>query len=242
MDVGDKIRTCRQNARMTQGELAEKLHVTPQAVSNWERGERLPGHDIIPALSETLGVSYKELFDEEKILEFYTAEEKTRLLRKCVDTAPLANRLCAILDCWEQEDRRIHKLEKEERRRRGVKTVSNNGFRKLKTFYDLDPLGLRAGITQKRKGILSDFIKENGTSTMRYVLMILFLGEDLEHNAWELPEVSDPGYMDSVCDLLLTDQDDYHSLANPYYEILEKRPELIAEWIRGGLKVMIQAV
>ena len=242
MDVGEKIRACRQKAGMKQGELAERLHVTPQAVSNWERGERLPGFEMIPVLATTLGVSYKELFDEEKILEFYTAEEKTRLLRKCVDSAPVANRLCVILDCWEQEDIEVEKLEEEELRRRGVNTGSENGFKGLRRICDLDPLGLADGIIQKREGILSDFIKENGTSIMRYVLMTLFLGEDIFHKAWVLPEVKDPDYIDSVCDLLLTDQDDYHDLENPYYEIIEKRPELVAEWIRSGLKVMIQAV
>ena len=69
MDVGEKIRACRQKAGMKQGELAERLHVTPQAVSNWERGERLPGFEMIPVLATTLGVSYTELFAEEKILE-----------------------------------------------------------------------------------------------------------------------------------------------------------------------------
>ncbi len=237
MAIGDKIRTYRQAAGMTQCELAEKLHVTPQAVSNWERDERLPGLDMVLALTETFGVSYKELFDEEKILKFYSAEEKIRLLRKCVDTAPVANRLCAILDCWEQESHRIHELEDEELRRRGVDTNSP-----IRSVCDLDPLGLADSIIQKKEETLSDFIKENGTATMRYVLMILFLGEDLAHRAWDLPAVSDPCYMDSVCDLLLTDQDDYHRLANPYYEIIEKRPELVAEWIRDGLKIMIQAV
>ena len=77
---------------------------------------------------------------------------------------------------------------------------------------------------------------------MAYVLMILYLGEDIAHGVWELPEVSDPEYRDSVCRLLLTDQDDYHRLANPYYEIEEKIPELVASWIRSGLSIIIKAV
>lgn len=37
-DFGKKILTLRQNANMTQEELALRMGVTPQAVSKWERG------------------------------------------------------------------------------------------------------------------------------------------------------------------------------------------------------------
>lgn len=241
MDVGEKIRACRQKAGMKQGELAEKLHVTPQAVSNWQRGERLPGFDIVPDLVEVLGITYKELLGDGTLLEFYSPEQKVLLLRKCIDLASVANRLCTMLDRWVQEDCWIRELEDEELRRRGV-LVEDGPFRGLRNLSDMDPLGLSDSIIQKRQEELSEFIKEAGTAAMRYVLMILYLGEDLAHGAWDLPEVSNPRYIDSVCDLLLTDQDDYHRLENPYYELIEKRTELVAEWIRNGLKIMIQAV
>lgn len=237
MDIGNKIRTSRQNAGITQYELAEKLHVTPQAVSNWERNERLPGFDMVPDLAEALGITYKELLGEGTLLNIYSAEQKVHLLRKCIDHASVANRLCSMLDRWAQEDRRIHKMENEELRRRGVDISSP-----IRELADVDPLGLADDIIQKKHDDLYDFKKENGAIAMRYVLMILYLGEDLARGVWKLPKASDPEYIDSVCDLLLTDQDDYHSLANPYCSIIEKRPELVAEWIRGGLKIMIQAV
>lgn len=237
MDVGDKIRTCRQTAGMTQDELAERLHVTPQAVSNWERNERLPGFDMVPDLTEALGITYKELLGDGTLLNFYSAEQKVRLLRKCIDHASVANKLCSMLDRWAQEDCRIHELENKELRRRGVDISTP-----IRELADVDPLGLADDIMQKKKDELHGFIKENGTIAMRYVLMTLYLGEDLAHGVWKLPKASDPEYIDSVCDLLLTDQDDYHRLENPYYEIIEKRPELVTEWIRRGLAVMIQAV
>ena len=196
---------------------------------------------MVPDLVEVLGITYKELLNGGELLNFYSPEQKVLLLRKCMDNASAANRLCAMLDRWAQEDRRIRELEDEELRRRGV-LVEDGPFRGLRNLSDMDPLGLSDSIIQKRQEELSEFIKEAGTAAMRYVLMILYLGEDLAHGAWELPEASDSGYIDSVCDLLLTDQDDYHSLANPYYEIIEKRPELVAEWVRSGLQVMIQAV
>lgn len=237
MDIGNKIRTSRQNAGITQYELAEKLHVTPQAVSNWERNERLPGFDMVPDLTEALGITYKELLGDGTLLNFYSAEQKVRLLRKCIDHASVANKLCSMLDRWAQEDCRIHELENKELRRRGVDISTP-----IRELADVDPLGLADDIMQKKKDELHGFIKENGTIAMRYVLMTLYLGEDLAHGVWKLPKASDPEYIDSVCDLLLTDQDDYHRLENPYYEIIEKRPELVTEWIRRGLAVMIQAV
>lgn len=36
--IGAYIQACRKEAGLTQAELGEKLGVTPQSVSNWERG------------------------------------------------------------------------------------------------------------------------------------------------------------------------------------------------------------
>lgn len=36
--IGDYMQVCRKEAGLTQAELGEKLGVTPQSVSNWERG------------------------------------------------------------------------------------------------------------------------------------------------------------------------------------------------------------
>lgn len=38
MNIGDVIKYKRQKKNMTQTELAERLNVTPQAVSRWEMG------------------------------------------------------------------------------------------------------------------------------------------------------------------------------------------------------------
>lgn len=41
MNLGSKIRELRKNKRLTQEELAAKLHVSPQAVSKWESADSL---------------------------------------------------------------------------------------------------------------------------------------------------------------------------------------------------------
>ena len=236
MKLGDKIRSYRKKTGLTQNELADIMHVTPQAVSNWERNERIPDLAQFPLLSRAIGIRYDELFNG-KELEFYPEEQKELLLKRCLENAPVANKLCAMLDRWEHEDQEIEKLEDAELVRRGVDI--SNPFRK---FSEIDPLGLADKTILKRKEDLDAFVSENGNIAMAYVLMILYLGEDIAHGSWDLPKVSDPKYKDSVCDLLLTDQDDYRRIANPYYEIEDKYPYLVASWIRDGLSILIKAV
>lgn len=61
MNIGDVIKSKRQNKNMTQAELAEKLNVTPQAVSRWEMGVSYPDIAMLPLISEVLWVSADEL-------------------------------------------------------------------------------------------------------------------------------------------------------------------------------------
>lgn len=51
----------RKSCGMTQGQLAAKLNVTPQAVSKWENGS-LPDSEFLPKISGILGVSMDVLF------------------------------------------------------------------------------------------------------------------------------------------------------------------------------------
>lgn len=52
--VGGQIALLRKNKGMTQSELGERLGVSFQAVSKWERGETLPDTAILPALADVL--------------------------------------------------------------------------------------------------------------------------------------------------------------------------------------------
>ena len=42
MEFSQQIREIRNKNRLTQEEMAQTLHVTRQAVSNWENGKNLP--------------------------------------------------------------------------------------------------------------------------------------------------------------------------------------------------------
>lgn len=59
--TGKLIRKLRKEHKMSQDALAENLHITRQAISNWEVGKAFPDSDILLSLSELFEVSIKEL-------------------------------------------------------------------------------------------------------------------------------------------------------------------------------------
>ena len=61
-DIGGRIRALRLARNMTQEQLGRALSLTAQAVSKWENGSSLPDIQLLPALSEQLGVTIDALF------------------------------------------------------------------------------------------------------------------------------------------------------------------------------------
>ncbi len=55
--IGQNIAALRKQAGLTQTELADKLHVSHQAISQWERAETLPDILTLPALAAIFGQS-----------------------------------------------------------------------------------------------------------------------------------------------------------------------------------------
>ena len=64
--LGKRIAALRRDKELKQDELAEKLDVTPQAVSKWENDQTCPDILLLPLLAETLGVSIDELLTGKK--------------------------------------------------------------------------------------------------------------------------------------------------------------------------------
>ena len=62
MEIGNQIRSLRTQRGVTQEALAEKLGVSAQAVSKWERGSATPDIGLLPDISAFFGVSIDELF------------------------------------------------------------------------------------------------------------------------------------------------------------------------------------
>lgn len=61
IDIGSKIKTLRLSKSMTQEQLAKALHVSAQAVSNWETGKSYPDIHSLLLLSALFDVSLDQL-------------------------------------------------------------------------------------------------------------------------------------------------------------------------------------
>ena len=66
MNVNYQIRALRSLKQLTQDDLAEKLHVTRQTISNWETGKSEPDFESLETLAGVFGVSVSELLGEDK--------------------------------------------------------------------------------------------------------------------------------------------------------------------------------
>ena len=65
--TGNVIRQLREQAKLTQAQLAEKLCVSDKAVSKWETGRGLPDISLLEPLAECLGISVPELLSGQPI-------------------------------------------------------------------------------------------------------------------------------------------------------------------------------
>ncbi len=82
MNIGLNIRGLRKNKDLSQEMLAERLGVTFQAVSRWERGESYPDITLLPAIANFFGVSVDYLLGTEGEKE---AEEVKKIVEQCED-------------------------------------------------------------------------------------------------------------------------------------------------------------
>lgn len=73
--IGNRISQSRKEKGITQEEMAERLGVTPQAVSKWENDISYPDILLLPKIAEILDVSVDVLLSGE-------AKKETRILPK----------------------------------------------------------------------------------------------------------------------------------------------------------------
>lgn len=95
--VGRTISQLRKQKDMTQMELAERLNISYQAVSNWERGASMPDISKLPELAQLFGVSIDDLLGESSELVNHAAngtvaeylEENEVTAAELSDAAPI---------------------------------------------------------------------------------------------------------------------------------------------------------
>lgn len=61
LEIANKLQKLRKERCLSQEELAEKLGISRQAVSKWERAESSPDTDNLVALAKLYGISLDEL-------------------------------------------------------------------------------------------------------------------------------------------------------------------------------------
>ena len=87
MTFGEKLQALRQKAGMSQDALAEKLNVSRQAVSRWERDETMPETEKVILLADLFGVTtdYLLLEQPEPVKEKEPPRQEKRSSRDIID-------------------------------------------------------------------------------------------------------------------------------------------------------------
>lgn len=88
MKLGDNILKLRKDCKLSQEQLAEKVDVTRQTISNWELCETSPNPEQLKLLSKALNVSIDELLNN---------DIKPVLVEKVSNTEKLAGLIIKIL-------------------------------------------------------------------------------------------------------------------------------------------------
>ena len=90
--IAKNITELRKKNGLTQAELAEKLNYSDKAVSKWEKGESLPGIEVLYKLGELYGVSLDYIAGRESAKPILP-----RHLRKKYNIITLLSVLCVWL-------------------------------------------------------------------------------------------------------------------------------------------------
>ena len=98
MDLGKKIIEMRKKAKLSQEQLAEKLDVTRQTISNWENGKFYPDIDALVKISKCFNISLDDLLSyDNKVLQYLKDNTDVVKSNKKLLYAILLNILIIIL-------------------------------------------------------------------------------------------------------------------------------------------------
>lgn len=75
MTLGQRIKKCRQQANLTQEQVAEAMGISRQAVTKWESGQSAPSTENLFKLAELFGTTVDLIIDDKPRKASSTAEE-----------------------------------------------------------------------------------------------------------------------------------------------------------------------
>jgi transcriptional regulator with XRE-family HTH domain len=125
--TGKYIMILRKTKRLTQQKLADKLGISHQAVSLWERGETMPDIAVLPTLAKALGTTIDKIlaansddftgFDE-IIDSVNLIKQKKRSISKDEEIKEYLNsvikRLNEMVESYDYDDEKDEKNEKDD--------------------------------------------------------------------------------------------------------------------------------
>lgn len=103
LDIGENIKKLRKTNNITQEQLAEKLGVSSQSVSRWEKGVCYPDMELLPEIAGVFDVTTDVLLKTDELKKFRQYES----LMKDLDTACADDDVGTIMDIL-QEVRNNH--------------------------------------------------------------------------------------------------------------------------------------
>lgn len=98
--IGQFIANCRKDKKLTQEQLAEKLGISINAISKWERGLNLPDVSLMKQLCKILDITLNELFEGKKLTNnemFDKAENNIISLMMTLKQLKIVNMLIQVL-------------------------------------------------------------------------------------------------------------------------------------------------
>ena len=84
IEIADRLIQLRKKHGLSQEELADKLGLSRQAVSKWERAEASPDTDNLICLAKLYGVSLDELLSTEDDVETIVKEQVKKMMSKAI--------------------------------------------------------------------------------------------------------------------------------------------------------------
>src|ERR1039457_4989058 len=86
--IGARIKEKRQQIKLSQKELAEKIEVTPSAINQYEKGDKIPSSEKIISLAKTLGISSDYLLGVSEEDEIFLDESVTMAFKAFKELGP----------------------------------------------------------------------------------------------------------------------------------------------------------
>lgn len=95
--IGTNIRKLREKSGLTQPQIADKVNVSKQSISNWETGLKAPRMGALQKLADIFGVSIGDITDEHPV-EKSVPEQINRIISKLT-----TDRQQVVYDCAKEQ-------------------------------------------------------------------------------------------------------------------------------------------